>query len=40
MITREQIYSIIEPKYNNQDSLIARVYDWVMLIAIIISIIP
>ena len=40
MTTREKIYSIVEPKYNNQDSLIARVYDWVMLVAIIIGIIP
>ena len=40
MTTREKIYSIVEPRYNNQDSLIARVYDWVMLIAIIIGIIP
>ena len=40
MTTREYIYKIIEPKYNNKDSLLSRIYDWVMLIAIIVAIIP
>ena len=40
MITREGIFKIIEPKYNNKDSLLSRIYDWVMLIAIFIAIIP
>lgn len=40
MTTREYIYQIIEPKYNNKDSLLSRIYDWVMLIAIIVAIIP
>ena len=37
---REKIFSIIEPKYNNNDSLVSKVYDWVMLIAIFVAIIP
>lgn len=37
---RKRIYSIVEPRYNNQDSIKARAYDWIMLVAIIISIIP
>lgn len=37
---REKIYSIVEPKYNNDDSRLARIYDWVMLIAIFIGILP
>lgn len=40
MNIRDKIYRIIEPKYNNKDSLLSRVYDWVMLIAIFIAIIP
>lgn len=40
MVTREGIFKIIEPKYNNNDSLLSRIYDWVMLIAIFIAIIP
>ncbi len=40
MNIRQKIYSIVEPRYNNQDSLIARSYDWVMLVAIVIGIIP
>lgn len=37
---RELIYNIVEPKYNGRDNKWSRVYDWVMLIAIIIGIIP
>ena len=37
---REKIFNIIEPKYNNNDSLVSKVYDWVMLIAIFVAIIP
>ncbi len=37
---RKKIYHIIEPKYNNKDSIISRVYDWVMLLAIFVAIIP
>lgn len=37
---REKIFKVIEPKYNNKDSLLSRIYDWVMLIAIIVAIIP
>lgn len=40
MNIRESIYKIIEPKYNNKDSWLSRTYDWIMLIAIIIAIIP
>ena len=40
MKIRESIYKIVEPKYNNKDSLLSRIYDWVMLIAIIVAIIP
>ena len=37
---RELIYNIVEPKYNSNDNKGSRVYDWLMLIAIIIGIIP
>lgn len=37
---RELIYNIVEPKYNGKDNKWSRVYDWVMLIAIVIGIIP
>ena len=37
---RELIYKIVEPKYNSNDNKWSRVYDWVMLVAIIIGIIP
>lgn len=40
MDIRKKIFQIIEPKYNNNDSLLSRIYDWVMLIAIIVAIIP
>ncbi len=40
MNIREEIYKIIEPKHNSTDSSLSKVYDWVMLIAIFISIIP
>ena len=40
MITRKSIYKIIEPKYNNHDSLLSRLYDWIMLITIFVAIIP
>ena len=40
MTFRQRIYSIVEPRYNNQDSKIASLYDWIMLAAIIIGIIP
>ena len=37
---RELIYNIIEPKYNSSDNKWSRVYDWIMLVAIVMSIIP
>ena len=37
---REQLYNIVEPKYNSKDSIWSRVYDWIMLVAIFIGIIP
>ena len=37
---REKIYAVIEPKYNNKDSRAARIYDWVMLVAIALGITP
>ena len=37
---REQIYNIIEPNYNPTDNKLSRAYDWIMLIAIMMSIIP
>ena len=37
---RQQIYNIIEPNYNPTDNKLSRAYDWVMLIAIMMSIIP
>lgn len=40
MSLREKIYNVIEPKYNNKDSFLSRLYDWVMLIAIFVAIIP
>ena len=40
MTKRIKIYEIVEPRYNNQDSKIASLYDWVMLAAIVIGIIP
>ena len=40
MTLRQKIYSIVEPRYNTQDGILTRVYDWVMLVAIIIGIIP
>lgn len=40
MSLRKRIYQIVEPKYNNKDSIVSRVYDWVMLIAIFVAIIP
>ena len=40
MALRQKIFAVVEPRYNNQDSLVARIYDWVMLVAIIIGIIP
>lgn len=40
MALRERIYNLIEPKYNNKDSFLSRLYDWVMLIAIFVAIIP
>lgn len=40
MSLRQKIYEIVEPHYNTQDGIVTRVYDWVMLIAIIIGIIP
>ena len=40
MNIREKIFKVIEPKYNNKDSLLSRIYDWVMLIAICVTIIP
>lgn len=39
MITRDDIYKIIEPSYN-KDCLKSRVYDYTMLVAICISILP
>lgn len=40
MTLRQRLYSIVEPRYNNQDSKIASLYDWIMLAAIVIGIIP
>jgi len=40
MTKRINIYEIVEPRYNNQDSKIASLYDWIMLAAIVIGIIP
>lgn len=40
MYFRKKIYNIIEPKYNNKDSIISRVYDWCMMIAIFVALIP
>ena len=40
MEIRELIYKIVEPQYNSNDNKWSRVYDWVMLVAIIIGIIP
>ena len=40
MTLRQKIYSIVEPRYNTNDGTVSRVYDWVMLVAIIIGIIP
>lgn len=40
MTLRQKIYSIVEPRYNTNDGMVSRVYDWVMLVAIIIGIIP
>ena len=37
---RQIIFEVVEPRYNNQDSPVARIYVWVMLVAIIIGIIP
>lgn len=37
---RQKIFEIVEPRYNGQDSLRARVYDWIMLFAIAIGIFP
>ena len=37
---RELIYNIVEPKYNSNDNKWSRIYDWLMLIAIIIGILP
>lgn len=37
---RQQIYNIIEPNYNPTDNKLSRAYDWIMLIAIMMSIIP
>ena len=37
---REQIYNIVEPNYNHTDNRLSRIYDWIMLFAIFISIIP
>ena len=38
MKIREKIFQIIEPNYNN--TLLAKMYDWVMLIAILVATIP
>ena len=40
MKIRERIFEIVEPRYNSQDSIQTRVYDWCMLIAIAIGILP
>ena len=40
MTLRQKIYSVVEPRYNTNDGTVSRVYDWVMLVAIIIGIIP
>ena len=40
MALRQKIFAVVEPRYNNLDSVVARIYDWIMLIAIIIGIIP
>jgi len=40
MTLRQKIYEIVEPRYNTNDGTVSRVYDWVMLVAIIIGIIP
>lgn len=40
MSLRQKIYEIVEPRYNTNDGTVSRVYDWVMLVAIIIGIIP
>ena len=37
---REKIYNIVEPRYNSHDSIQSRIYDWCMLIAIIIGVFP
>lgn len=40
MTLRQKIYSVVEPRYNTNDGTVSRVYDWGMLVAIIIGIIP
>lgn len=39
MRIRERIYTIIEPRMDS-DSVLSRLYDWLMLAAIIIGIFP
>lgn len=40
MNVRLKIFLVIEPKYNNKDSKLSVLYDWIMLISIMVSIIP
>lgn len=40
MSIRKKIYDIVEPRYNSQDSIQSRIYDWCMLVAIFIGILP
>ncbi len=37
---RKKLYAIIEPKYNGKDNRYSRIYDWVMLVAITLSVVP
>ena len=40
MKIRQKIFEIVEPRYNSKDSIQTRVYDWCMLIAIAIGVMP
>lgn len=40
MNIRRKIFEIVEPRYNSQDSIQTRIYDWCMLIAIAMGIFP
>lgn len=40
MNIRRKIFDIVEPRYNSQDSIQTRAYDWCMLIAIAMGVLP